>query len=98
MRKIIAIFCLTGLLYSCTHTRNDNDKIEKLNQRISELEQRLESIGNNNAEYVDKTDNTTITYTAARQMDRCLALTKKGTQCKRAGKNHGYCWQHEERR
>jgi len=25
---------------------------------------------------------------------QCMAITKKGTRCKRAARSNGYCWQH----
>ena len=31
-----------------------------------------------------------------KQISRCQAITKKGTQCKRAAKSNGYCWQHDK--
>lgn len=39
---------------------------------------------------------TSITYKIAPTLDRCLFITKKGTQCKRKAESNGLCWQHKK--
>lgn len=72
--------------------------MDQLKQRITRLEQKMDSlinggninlIGSNN-----NNSNNVISPGTVRQVSRCQAITKKGTQCKRTAKNNGYCWQH----
>ncbi|HEX7903852.1 MAG TPA: DUF5763 domain-containing protein [Chitinophagaceae bacterium] len=95
MRKIFTI-CILLLLVSCFNT--GTQKTELLNQRITRLEQRIDSLingGNINLIGSDNnSSNNSVSTGTVRQTNRCQAITKKGTQCKRAAEDNGYCWQH----
>jgi hypothetical protein len=46
----------------------------------------------------DKKDSkTVIPIKMDKQIVRCQAITKKGTQCKRVAESNGYCWQHKKK-
>jgi len=95
----IIFSCLGLLLFSsCFDARNNNSEIDRLNQRITVLEQRIDSlISDRNANPIglnNITSSNKTSYSTPRGTGRCQAMTKKGTQCKRKGKNNGYCWQH----
>lgn len=84
------------LLASCFNA--GNCKIEELNQRIKTLEQRIDSLSSAGNAFSIGIHNTNrhnaVSFGAVRQSDRCQAITKKGTQCKRNAKKGSYCWQH----
>lgn len=107
MRKYL-IFLLLPFIAACYHENVAGNDVAKLNQRISLLEQRLDSIlyvpdQSAATSTSNNQQNNTTSYsvskgkskTAVRYSNRCLATTKKGTQCKRNAKSSGYCWQHE---
>ncbi len=51
----------------------------------------------NSIEIRDTTSrDTALTYKIAPTLDRCLFITKKGTQCKRKAERNGRCWQHNK--
>lgn len=95
--KMIFSFCLL-LLASCFNDNSSNPKTEQLNQRITRLEQRIDSLlsgGNTHPAGLNNTDRSNaVSYGTDRESGRCQAITKKGTQCKRKAKNKSYCWQH----
>lgn len=94
--KMILSCCLAILLVSCLNTSRNNLQTAELNQRITLLEKRIDSLirSTNSASIrITTTGNSGIAYGTTRKTNRCLAITKKGTQCKRSAKNN-YCWQH----
>jgi len=94
--KIVFSCCLVILLTSCFNTSRNNIRTEQLNQRILLLDQRIDSLissVNTNLNGLKDTGNSFISYSTVRKTNRCQAITKKGTQCKRSAKNN-YCWQH----
>jgi hypothetical protein len=97
MRKIIFI-CLSVLFASCLN-KGVRNETEMLNQRITFLEQKIDSVisdmNTNSTALNNRNGDSSLFYGTVTQMNRCQALTKKGIQCKRKAKNSGYCWQHE---
>jgi Family of unknown function (DUF5763) len=97
MRKTYLI-CLSLLLFSCFNNDKETGKIDQLNQRITRLEQRIDSlISGKNANSIglnNFTSPNTNSYSVPRQSNHCQAITKKGKQCSRKAKNNSYCWQH----
>lgn len=97
MRTIIVI-CLCLLVCSCYNNDGATEKLDQMNQHITRLEQKIDSLiygRNGSSNGATSTNNsTTFSYTTPRQADRCQAITKKGTQCKRKARNNNYCWQH----
>jgi len=97
MRKIFLICGLLLFAY-CLHTDSNTSDSELLNQRITHLEQKIDSlisdINTNSMVSDNKSGDSSLSYRTILQMNRCQAITKKGTQCKRKAKNDGYCWQH----
>ncbi len=85
--KIHSTILLPLLFCSCYNTDRG---INQLNQRVTRLEQRIDSLANT------KTENSRgyINVNTNREEDRCMRMTKKGTRCKRKAKSNGYCWQH----
>jgi hypothetical protein len=87
--KIIFLCGLSLSLYSC----NDPAKgTSQLNDRITRLEHRIDSLEG-------KTQNDSFSQTSLKTFiknERCQAITKKGTQCKRKGKYNGFCMQHRK--
>jgi outer membrane murein-binding lipoprotein Lpp len=85
--KVLAAILLCIICSSCTDT---DSKTNELNQRVTHLEQRVDSLTNTKTEisgdYTNKGTNN--------ENGRCKGITKKGAQCKRKAKNNGYCWQH----
>lgn len=96
--RIITIICLSVLFFSCSYEDRKAGEIDQLKQRITSLEQRIDSLINNrniNLGGFNNGNNSSISsYSIPPQSVRCRAMTKKGTQCKRKAKNNGYCWQH----
>lgn len=91
MRYILLII-LVFLLYSC-HTPNTKaHELKQLNERITRLEQKVDSLtrGPNTAPEGMNNLNPIL------QSDHCAAITNKGTPCKRKAKSNGYCWQHKK--
>ena len=97
MTKIF-IICGLVLFASCSNNDKNNNETQLLNQRILHLEQKIDSLisdmHTNSIVADNKSGDTSLSYTTVPQMNRCQAITKKGTQCKRKTKNV-YCWQHE---
>jgi len=95
MTKIFTI-CILVLLTSCSNT--STSETDLLTQRITHLEQKVDSlIGDMNINsIVSNQINNSGFSDINQQVNRCQAITKKGTQCKRRAKNNGYCWQHGE--
>lgn len=95
---MIFYICLPLLLLSCFNKGKTTGEMDQLNQRITSLEQRIDSLissRNINSVGLNNMNNSGISsYNISPQSVRCLAMTKKGTQCKRKAKNNGYCWQH----
>jgi hypothetical protein len=94
MRKIYLI-CLSLLLFSCFNNDRETGEMDQLNQRITRLEQRIDSlIKNANSIKLNNMNslNTPSYNTTLRNFNRCQAITKKGTQCSRKAKNNSYCW------
>jgi hypothetical protein len=96
--KLIYTISLSLLLFSCFSKNSEKEEIDRLNQRITLLEQKMDalisgknvnSIGPNN-----RSSSNTSSYSASQETGRCQAITKKGSQCKRKAKANGYCWQH----
>ena len=96
--KIIATLFTLLVLISCSYTDNGVNERDQLNLRIARLEQRIDSLIN--SRYINSTgSNNTGIYNQSpekvvRQTDRCQAITKKGTQCRRTTNGGDYCWQH----
>lgn len=85
--KVLTAILLCIICCSCADT---DSKTNELNQRITRLEQRVDSLTNTKAtNSSDYTNKSTIA-----ENDRCQGITKKGAQCKRKAKSNGYCWQH----
>lgn len=91
--KYIAAACLCLLLFSCFNNHTETDR---LNQRITRLEQRLDSLTGNTASVAINTNPAPnpIAYSTSFTSAHCQALTKKGRPCKRKAKNNNHCWQH----
>jgi outer membrane murein-binding lipoprotein Lpp len=85
--KVLAVILLFMICSSCADT---DTKINELNQRITRLEQRMDSLTNTKKEdaigYINQG--------ASSANDHCRGITKKGIPCKRKAKTNGYCWQH----
>lgn len=89
MRNILLII-LVSLLYSCHDLDTDAHGLKQLNERITRIEEKLDSLTHvTNTSHGDIDNRGTIG-----QINHCAAITKKGSQCKRKAKNNGYCWQH----
>lgn len=85
--KVLAAILLFIICSSCTDT---DSKTNELNQRVTRLEQRMDSLTHTK----NQDSGGYINQRATSQNDRCQGITKKGTQCKRKAKTNGYCWQH----
>jgi hypothetical protein len=85
--KILSTIFLTLLLCSCYNTDRETNQ---LNQRITHLEQRMDSLINAQNSYPGGSGN----MNTIRENGRCQGMTKKGIQCKRKPKSNSYCWQH----
>jgi len=84
-------------LTSCFNSNTNTAEISRLNLRITELEQKVDSFVNARNTYStgsNKESNDTIAYGTVQKTNRCQAITKKGRQCKRVSDGDGYCWQH----
>ena len=96
--KTILMIGLSFSLASCFNKNGDTQKVDSLNQRITQLEQKIDSllgIRNGASVGLNNTDSPgTTSYKSTRGDSRCQATTKKGTQCKRKAKTNSYCWQH----
>ncbi len=96
--KQIFIICSLSLLSSCSNSNSNTNEIDQLNQRINRLEQKIDSllsVGNASSfGSYNKTKDNSVSYKSVQTINRCQAITKKGTQCKRTAKDNGYCWQH----
>ncbi len=90
----LALFFLT----SCFNTDNSNIDTDRLNLRITMLEQRLDSLlnarGTKPFALSKKENREPVSYDRSQASWRCQATTKKGTQCKRSARSNSYCWQH----
>ncbi len=85
--KVLAAILLCIICLSCADT---DSKTNELNQRVTRLEQRVDSLTHTPTEVSNVyTNKGTIT-----ENGRCKGITKKGAQCKRKPKSNGYCWQH----
>lgn len=87
--KILSGIILSILFSSCY---NADSKTNELNQRITRLEQKVDSLINVQNLDAGRSEN----ISAVNDYFRCKAITKKGTQCKRKSKGGGYCWQHNQ--
>jgi len=85
--KVLSVILLCIICCSCSDT---DSKTNELNQRVTRLEQRMDSLTNTKNENAGGYMN----QRATSQNDRCQGITKKGAQCKRKAKTNGYCWQH----
>jgi Family of unknown function (DUF5763) len=96
--KLFAVCSLSLLLFSCYHNGSDREEIDRLKQRIISLEQKVDALTNSSTVppngFSKRNSSGTSSYSAPVSSNRCLALTKKGSQCKRKAKGNGYCWQH----
>lgn len=94
--RVVTSLCLVFLLASCFNENNSQDQIDQLNLRITQLEQRIDSFSTVQGVNVmgTTTNQRSASIKLVRQTERCQAVTKKGTQCKRTASNSGYCWQH----
>lgn len=86
MKKIINASLL--LLFTFCFTGCNNSETEQLNHRVTQLEQKIDSLLGSRNNY------DSFSYGSNQHAGRCQAVTKKGTQCKRAARNNNYCWQH----
>src|SRR5690349_24025223 len=95
MIKIFAIWIML-ILASCLNRNVDENS--ELKQRVTRLEQIIDSLINrnnsNSAESSNLNTDNASSYGTTQQTSRCQAITKKGTQCKRKARTNGYCWQH----
>lgn len=99
--KAISIICLSLLFFSCFSTNRETEEVDQLKERITLLEQRIDSLINsinpNPLRENNLNDNNPAPYRTFWVNSRCQAITKKGTQCgRKAKKNNAYCWQHEK--
>ncbi len=89
MRKILLIIIVI-LLYSCDDSNGKDPDLKQLNERVTHLEQKIDSLtgaaNTNEDRYINKSN--------IRENNHCQGITKKGTRCKRKAKANGYCWQH----
>ncbi len=96
--KTIIVICLSVLLFAFFNAGRDGEKIEELKHRIIRLESKIDSLvrdrNNRPVEFNSTYTFRDSAYNNLREMARCQALTKKGTQCKRKARNNSFCWQH----
>jgi len=96
--RMIYVVCLSLLLSSCFNNNSEKEEIDRLNQRITLLEQKIDALtngSNSNPIRLNSMSNpSSDSYSTPRQSGSCQAITKKGTPCKRKAKYNGYCWQH----
>jgi hypothetical protein len=94
--RYLLILCIPFFLISCFTNESDVDERLRLEQRITQLERRMDSILGNRLS--NPAFSSAISPSGPVQREsfssRCQAITKKGSQCKRTAKNGGYCWQH----
>lgn len=89
MRNILLII-IVSLLYSCDDPNAKVTESKQLNERITRLEQKMDSLTHtSNTEVEGYYNKSTVS-----ENGHCQGITKKGTQCKRKAKTNGYCWQH----
>jgi hypothetical protein len=97
VRTILAFVTIIQLT-SCLNSKDSGGELDQQNERITHLEQKIDSLINANnsgrALYGEKRSDNHDSSGAVQQINRCQAITKKGTQCKRIAKYGGYCWQH----
>lgn len=89
MRNILLLI-LVSLLYSCHHVNTNAQELKQMNERITRLENKLDSL----THATNTSPGSIKNMGAIWQTNHCAAITKKGTQCKRKAKSNGYCWQH----
>lgn len=89
MRNILLVI-LVSLLYSCHNINTNAHELKQLNERITHLEKRMDSL----TQATNTSPGGINNMRALWQTNHCAAITKKGTQCKRKSKSNGYCWQH----
>ena len=78
------------LFITCCSCADADSKTHELHQRVTRLEQRMDSLTNTpNGNTVANSNQPAISVN-----NRCQGITKKGAQCKRKAKTNGYCWQH----
>lgn len=88
--KLIVPFFGFLLLTSCSGLTGSNQEKDELNKRITLLEHRVDSlVKTRNIDSVARNITGIVLVN-----DRCQALTKKGTQCRRKARNNTFCWQH----
>jgi hypothetical protein len=97
-RRTILAFVTLLLLTSCFNSKDGGSELDQQNERIKHLEKKIDSLVNTNnsgrASYGEQRIDSHDSSGAVEQINRCQAITKKGTQCKRIAKYGGYCWQH----
>lgn len=98
--RMIVIICLASLFFSCSDQGKEIENMHQLNQRINELEKRIDSLiadRNMNLIALSNTNNSNAAIKSAfLGVPRCQTITRKGTQCRRKARNNNYCWQHAE--
>ena len=87
--KTIAFMWLSLLLFSCAGINRETE-INQLKQRITLLEQRIDSLISSRNGH-DMNGGTFSYYTGS---GLCQAITKKGNHCRRKARNNNHCWQH----
>lgn len=99
MRLIVGL-CILISVSSCVNA--GNDKIEKLREQVTSIEKRLDSLRNPGTTQrygIYNTDNVNDPGSGSPHLmdkaNRCQAITRKGTQCKRTANYGSYCWQHD---
>jgi hypothetical protein len=96
--RIFFVISALLLLTSCFDTEIGIGERDRQNQRITRLEQRIDSLINASVTKSTLSSDTrpdnSVSYDVVQQIDRCHAITKKGTQCKRIARYGAYCWQH----
>lgn len=87
----ILLIILVFFLHSCHNSNAKPLELKQLNERITRLEQKMDSLTRGPNTGSEGMNNMSPTW----QSDHCAAITKKGTPCRRKAGSNGYCWQHE---
>lgn len=91
MRDLLLII-LFMLLYSCQLPNVKTQELKQLEERITRLEERVDSLTKITSASADSLQRMGATLPT----NHCAALTKKGTPCRRKAGSSGYCWQHKK--